>query len=100
MTYEDYENRLTAILQKPDDAPLAVQALLKEIKADTDSLTSLKAVNEEQETRIRSLQDTNAKLVLQVLGKDTEKESAPDFESMEEGPEKLEAYMKSLEKGD
>ena len=93
MTYEEYESRLSDIVKAPDTAPVAVQALLSELKADTDTLTSLRADIEQKDKKIKDLQDTNIKLFLQQTG-EAPKETEQGWQDLE-GDEALEAYIAS-----
>lgn len=98
MTYEEYESRLSDIVKSPETAPVAVQALLSELKADTDTLTSLRADIEQKDKKIKDLQDTNIKLFLQSSGEDTDQKES--WEDMEPGEDKMNAYLATLKKGD
>lgn len=92
MTYEEYETKLNAIVKDPDSAPIAVQEILKELKTDSDTLASVTADNTAKDERIRSLQDTNTKLFLQITGKDDSGSSADSWEDMN-GDEALNAFI-------
>lgn len=94
MTYEEYESRLSDIVKAPDTAPVAVQALLSELKADTDTLTSLRADIEQKDKKIKDLQDTNIKLFLQQTGEAPKDSSETGWQDLE-GDEALEAYIAS-----
>lgn len=94
MTYAEYESRLSDIVKSPDTAPVAVQALLTELKADTDTLTSLRADIEQKDQKIKDLQDTNIKLFLQQTGEAPEKDADSSWQDLE-GDEALEAYIAS-----
>lgn len=84
MTYQDYEAKLTAIVNNPDTAPTAVQEILKELKSDTDSYAAATAGIEERDKRIRDLQETNIKLFTEQTGaadeEDEPEELTPDEE--------------------
>lgn len=98
MTYDEYSNKLTAIVANPDTAPIAIQEILKEIKADTDTITSLTADVSVKDEKIRSLQDTNTKLFLQITGNDTGN-NADTWEDMD-GDEALNAFIAEHTKGE
>lgn len=74
MKYEDYEAKLNDVVKNPDSAATAVLDILKEIKADTDTLASLEAGISERDGRIRDLQDTNMKLFLRQTGDNGQKD--------------------------
>lgn len=81
MKYEDYEAKLTELVKNPDSAALAVQDILKDLKADSETFASLEADIAAKDGRIRDLQDTNTKLFLrQTGGSDSqdEEEKSPD----------------------
>ena len=64
MLFDDYEKRVTALISNPDQAPIAAQEILSEIKTDTEKIASLEASIAEKDARIRDLQDTNMRLFL------------------------------------
>lgn len=77
MLYEDYEKKLTDVVTDPDNAPIAVQEILADIKTDLDAskeaidtkdaeIEELKSTIEARDEQIKSLQDKNTKLFLQV----------------------------------
>ena len=68
MKYEEYEAKLNNVVKNPDSAATAVLDILKDIKADTDTLASLEAGIAERDGRIRDLQDTSMKLFLRQTG--------------------------------
>lgn len=81
MKYEDYEAKLTELVKNPDSAAVAVQDILKDLKADSETFASLEADIAAKDGRIRDLQDTNTKLFLrQTGGSDSqdEEEKSPD----------------------
>lgn len=98
MTYAEYESRLSDVVKKPDEAPVLVKALLQEIKADTDTLDTLRTDIEAKDEKIRSLQDTNMKLFLSQGSEDTEPKES--WEDMEPGEDKMNAYLATLKKGE
>lgn len=78
MKYEEYEAKLNDVVKNPDSAATAVLDILKDIKADTDTLASLEAGIAERDGRIRDLQDTNMKLFLRQTGSGSEEEEEKD----------------------
>lgn len=95
MTYDELEKKLTTILQQPDSALANVAPLLKDIKADYESIISLTSKVEAQDTRIRDLQDTNMKLFLAQTGQVSDKEEDEDDV---EGPDAIDAFVNKLNK--
>lgn len=96
MTYDELEKKVTEVLQQPDSALVNIMPVLKEIKADYESLVSLTSKVEQQDNRIRDLQDTNMKLFLTQTGqvKDKEDEDEDDVE----GPDAIDAFVNKLNK--
>lgn len=81
MKYEDYETKLNEVVKNPDTAAVAVQDILKDLKADSDTFASMEAGIAERDGRIRDLQDTNMKLFLRQTGgseDQDEPEKSPD----------------------
>lgn len=68
MKYEEYESKINDLVKNPDSAATAALDLLKEIKADSETMASLEASITEKDGRIKSLQDTNMKLFLRIGG--------------------------------
>lgn len=84
MKYEDYEGiaqKLTA-----ENAPEVLKTMLDSVKEDLAERDALKAVQAEQEAKIKDLQDTNIKLFLSQTGKAEQDE---DTETEEEKIEKM-----------
>lgn len=79
MKYEDYEGiaqKLTA-----ENAPEVLKTMLDAVKEDLAERDTLKTLQEEQEAKIKDLQDTNIKLFLSQTGKaeqDEDEEKTPD----------------------
>ncbi len=96
MTYEEYEKKLTALVTDPDSAPVAVQDILNEIKADTDVIASLTADISAKDEKIRGLQDTNTKLFLQITGNESNADTPDEWEDLE-GDEAIEAFINAHE---
>lgn len=79
MKYEDYEG----IAQKltTENAPEVLKTMLDAVKEDLAERDTLKTLQEEQEAKIKDLQDTNIKLFLSQTGKaeqDEDEEKTPD----------------------
>lgn len=84
MKYEDYEGiaqKLTA-----ENAPEVLKTMLDSVKEDLEERDALKAVQAEQEAKIKDLQDTNIKLFLSQTGKAEQDE---DTETEEEKIEQM-----------
>lgn len=84
MKYEDYEGiaqKLTA-----ENAPEVLKTMLDSVKEDLAERDALKAVQAEQEAKIKDLQDTNIKLFLSQTGK---AEQDGDTETEEEKIEQM-----------
>lgn len=84
MKYEDYEG----IAQKltTENAPEVLKTMLDSVKEDLAERDALKAVQAEQEAKIKDLQDTNIKLFLSQTGKAEQDE---DTETEEEKIEQM-----------
>lgn len=82
MKYEDYEKSLSEVVKNPDQAAIAVQDILKNLKADSETFAALEASVSEKDGRIRDLQDVNTKLFLRCTGgednTDDDDEKTPD----------------------
>lgn len=97
MKYEDYEGiaqKLTA-----ENAPEVLKTMLDSVKEDLAERDALKAVQAEQEAKIKDLQDTNIKLFLSQTGK---AEQDGDEETEEEKIDQMSldeylAYIKESE---
>lgn len=96
MTYDELEKKLTTILQQPDTALAQIAPLLKDIKADYESIISLTSKVESQDNRIRDLQDTNMKLFLSQTGQAVNKDDEDDDDT--EGPDAIDAFVNKLNK--
>lgn len=71
MKFEDIESALAELLKNPDTAQAGAKDFLEKLKPDYDSLESLTKKSEEDDKRIRDLQDTNQKLFLATTSSDT-----------------------------
>lgn len=97
MKYEDYEGiaqKLTA-----ENAPEVLKTMLDSVKEDLAERDALKAVQAEQEAKIKDLQDTNIKLFLSQTGKAEQDE---DTETEEEKIEQmsLDEYLSYIEESE
>lgn len=64
MTYEEVNKKITGLVNSPDTAQADALELLKEIEADYTTMDTLRTRAEEDAVKIRTLQDTNARLFL------------------------------------
>jgi len=97
MKYEDYEGiaqKLTA-----ENAPEVLKTMLDSVKEDLAERDALKAVQAEQEAKIKDLQDTNIKLFLSQTGKAEQDE---DTETEEEKIElmSLDEYLSYIKESE
>lgn len=98
MKYEELKKKITEVLQQPDSALVAIQPILEEIKADYETMLSLTDKVNQQDTRIRDLQDTNMKLFLSQTGQINDKETDDDEDI--EGPDAIDSFINKLNKED
>lgn len=97
MKYEDYENIAKGLTS--ENAPDIVRQLLENIKTDTENIEALHKSNQDQEKKIRDLQDTNIKLFLSQTGK-AEDGGSEDEPSAEETKKAVENEIENILKGD
>ena len=90
MNYVDYEG----IAQKltPENAPEVLKTMLDSVKEDLAERDALKAVQAEQEAKIKDLQDTNIKLFLSQTGK-AEQDEDPETEEEKIDQMSLDEYL-------
>ena len=90
MKYEDYEG----IAQKltTENAPEVLKTMLDSVKEDLAERDALKAVQAEQEAKIKDLQDTNIKLFLSQTGK-AEQDEDPETEEEKIDQMSLDEYL-------
>lgn len=81
MTYEEVKKRITGIVSNPDTAQADALDLLKDIEADYTTMDTLRTRATEDAEKIRTLQDTNARL---FLGQTTEKDNTSGGEELDE----------------
>ncbi len=94
MKYEEFEERLTNLLQTPDSALALVKPLLDDVKKDYEQIITLTEKVEKQDGRIRDLQDTNMKLFLSQTGQKTKVEEEDDEELT--GADAIDAFVNKL----
>lgn len=64
MNYAEVKERVTKLVSSPDTAQADALDLLKEFESDYTTMDTLKTRASEDAERIRTLQDTNARLFL------------------------------------
>lgn len=64
MKYEDLKKRIEKLITSPDTAQADAVELLKDLETDYTTMATLRTRAEEDAERIRTLQDTNARLFL------------------------------------
>jgi len=70
MKLDEYISKLNGIVKDPDSAATVIPEIIDGLKTDDENLNSLMVAMSNQENKIKSLQDTNMKLFLQVTGQD------------------------------
>lgn len=73
-TYKD----LLAKAGNPDTAPEALSSILKMVEEDTEAIDALTTAKEENEAKIKELQDTNIKLFLAQVKPEEKHEDEED----------------------
>lgn len=94
MDYNTYESKLTSIVTNPESSPIVVQEILDDLKTDAATVESMAAELSAKDAKIRELQDTNAKLFLQVTGQSSDEEEPSDWSELE-GDAALEAFIEA-----
>ena len=97
MTYEEVKTRITGLVASPDTAQADALDLLKDIEADYTTMDTLRTRATEDAEKIRTLQDTNARL---FLGQTTEKkdESGADELDESDGQAFIDNYFDNIAK--
>lgn len=87
MTYDEFKTRFTSIIGNPDTAQAESVGFLSDVEKDYTTLTSMMKKSDDDDKRIRELQDTNQKLFLSVTGspeEEKEEEEKPiDWDALE-----------------
>lgn len=98
MKYEEYEKTIKEIIAKPDTAMAEIGKVLEELKSD---LTTFQTITEEHaamQTRIKDLQETNARLFLGVT-KSPDKEDVQEADDDDlEGADAIDAFVAKMTK--
>lgn len=98
MTFEEYRGMIDKIISDPDSAAATAEEILKELEKDTTSLDTLEQMHEENEKRIKELQETNLKLFMSRGGAGAE-EPPEDEEPTAPGKERAEWIASHLDSG-
>lgn len=93
MKYDEYEEKINEVLSNPDTALTEISSVLEELKGDLETLEALSVKVEEQDGRIRDLQDTNMKLYLNQGGGEVEQE---EEDEPAEGMAVIDEFMEEL----
>ena len=97
MNYADYEKLIQDAVKNPESAPLTLKDVLEKLKSDFETMEAQTKLVEQQDKKIRDLQDTNMKLFIGQVGAKEMEESDDDLE----GAEAVDAFInKLLLKGD
>lgn len=78
MTYDEFKARFTSIIGNPDTAQAESVGFLSDVEKDYTTLDSMVKKSDDDDKRIRDLQDTNQRLFLSVTGKPEEEEEKED----------------------
>lgn len=97
MTYDDVKTRITKMVNNPDTAQADALELLKDLEADYTTMDTLRTRAEEDATRIRTLQDTNARLFLGQTTPDTPDDSGDELDETD-GQNFIDNYFDNLVK--
>ena len=96
MTYADLKKKIENLVTSPDTAQADAVELLKELEADYTTMDTLRTRAEEDANRIRTLQDTNARLFLGQVGQPEEEKPAV---SEMDGEEFIDSFFDNLTGG-
>lgn len=94
MLYSEYENLITSLLQKPEEAPIVAKNILDNIKSDCELISSQTETIKNADKKIRDLQDTNIKL---FIGQSSKVQPAEEPVELQ-GDEFIENYINNLMK--
>lgn len=100
MTFEELKNRIDKAVSDPDSIQANIGTIMDDIKTDYETLTAMVERNAAQDEKIRTLQDTNTRLYLQIAGntgEDEEPEPEPEGDAAIE--KFFEDYMKEEKDG-
>lgn len=97
MTYDDVKTRITKMVNNPDTAQADALELLKDLEADYTTMDTLRTRAEEDATRIRTLQDTNARLFLGQTTPDAPDDSGDELDETD-GQNFIDNYFDNLVK--
>ena len=86
MTIDEYRDKITSMIQKPEASGETGAELITSITEDLSTIDSMKVQLSESEKKIRELQDANVKLFLSVTGQSKQEEEE------EKKPETIEEF--------
>lgn len=95
MTYEEYKKGIDGLITNPDEAPVNIIDILKNLESDLTVLESLKADNEALNGKVKTLQETNIKLYMSQGGTPTE-ESTQEEETVDSDIEAVESFFNEI----
>lgn len=98
MTYQEFETRLTKMLESPDTALANLPEFLKDVKVDYEKSLSMEGKITESDKRIRDLQDTNMKLFLMQTSAPKSKGQIEEEEDDLEGQDAIDSFINELNK--
>lgn len=75
MPIDEIKKLITDMVSNPDESATLAASLIKQVDDDYTSMESLKKEMIEKDNKIKSLQDTNMKLFLQVTGQESPEQS-------------------------
>lgn len=79
MTYDEAQQKLTAIIGNPDTAAAELPAFLDLLKSDYETHAATVQRADAADERIRTLQDTNQRLFLMQTGQSIEPPQEPEL---------------------
>lgn len=89
MTHEELTNAISELVTKPESAAANAATIIKEVDALYTNADSLTAQAEENEKKIRELQDANIKLFLAQTGKPIDNHDDEDELTLEDFAKKM-----------
>lgn len=98
MKISDYTDLINQIVTKPEEAPALAKDLISNLKSDTDALDAAKLKIEEQDNKIKDLQNTNIKLFLAQTGQKKEDtvDNEPEHVTLEDLVSKMKGAFDEL----
>lgn len=90
MTFDELKSRIDKAVTNPDSIQADIGAIMEDIKSDYETLNGLVEKVTAQDEKIRTLQDTNTRLYLQIAG-EPDGDEVPEPEP--EGDEAIEKFF-------